>query len=170
MKDNAKCFIKISKGYYEEITYKELQERRLADNTYKNKRFIPVQNKLIEVSEEEYQDFYREVERNKYIRKVAQNFQFISINEISEDSDIRERNLLADENIDIDFEIERRIEIEQLKNALLELDYEEYRLIRALYYERKSLRDYAQIIGVSYGTVWYREKQIIEKLKKLLKF
>ena len=26
--DNAKCFIKIAKGIYEEITYKELQERR----------------------------------------------------------------------------------------------------------------------------------------------
>lgn len=170
MQDNAKCFIKIRKGYYEEITYKELQERREVDNTYKTKRFIPVQNKLIEVSEDEYQDFYREVERNKYVRKTSKVFQFISIDEISEDSDIREKNLLADENIDVDFETERRIEIEQLKNALLELDNEEYKLIKALYYERKSLRDYAQIIGVSYGTVWYREKQIIEKLKKLLKF
>ena len=34
MEDNAKCFIKIRKGYYEEITYKELKERRENDNTY----------------------------------------------------------------------------------------------------------------------------------------
>ncbi len=28
MKDNAKCFIKIGKGIYEEITYEELEKRR----------------------------------------------------------------------------------------------------------------------------------------------
>ena len=41
--DNAKCFIKIAKGIYEEITYKELQERRKIIETYKDKLFIPVQ-------------------------------------------------------------------------------------------------------------------------------
>ena len=35
MKENAKCFIKIKKGIYEEITYKELKEKR---NKYKNER------------------------------------------------------------------------------------------------------------------------------------
>ena len=169
MDDNAKCFIKINKGYYEEITYKELNERRKEDSTYKNKRFIPVQKMLIEVSKEEYQDFYREVERNKYVKKTSQDFQFISIDEISEDMEIREKSLLADKNINVSFEAERRIEIEQLKNALLKLNDEEYKIIKALFYEEKSLRNYAKIIGVSYGTVLYRKKQIIEKLKKLLK-
>ena len=28
MKENSKCFVKISQGIYEEITYKELEERR----------------------------------------------------------------------------------------------------------------------------------------------
>ena len=65
MEDNAKCFIKIRKGYYEEITYKELKERRENDNTYINKKFIPIQKTLIEVSLEEYKDFYKEIERNK---------------------------------------------------------------------------------------------------------
>ncbi len=69
MEDNAKCFIKIRKGYYEEITYKELKERRENDNTYINKKFIPIQKTLIEVSLEEYKDFYKEIERNKYIKK-----------------------------------------------------------------------------------------------------
>ena len=41
--DNATCFIKIAKGIYEEITYKELQERRKIIETYKDKLFIPVQ-------------------------------------------------------------------------------------------------------------------------------
>lgn len=170
MDDNAKCFIKIKKGYYEEITYKELNKRRNEDDTYKNKKFIPIQKMLIEVSKEEYQDFYREIERRKYIKKKSKDFLFISIDEIDEDMEIREKNLLADEKTNVDLDAERKIEIEQLKNALLQLDDEEYKIIKALFYDEKSLRDYAQIIGVSYGTVLYRRNQIIKKLKKILKF
>ncbi len=170
MDDNAKCFIKINKGYYEEITYKELNERRKEDSTYKNKRFIPVQKMLIEVSKEEYQDFYREVERNKYVRKTSQDFQFISIDEISEDMEIREKSLLADKNINVSFEAERRIEIEQLKNALLKLNDEEYKIIKALFYEEKTIREYAKKIGIPFTTLQSKKEKIIEKLKKFLKF
>ena len=141
MEDNAKCFIKIKKGYYEEITYKELNKRRNEDDTYKNKKFIPIQKMLIEVSKEEYQDFYKEIERRKYIKKKSKDFIFISIDEIDEDMEIREKNLLADEKTNVDFEAERKIEIEQLKNALLQLDDEEYKIIKALFYDEKSLRD-----------------------------
>lgn len=110
MEDNAKCFIKIRKGYYEKITYKELKERRENDNTYINKKFIPIQKTLIEVSLEEYKDFYKEIERNKYIKKKNKKIKFISIDEISEDMEIREKNILKDKDIDIDFEVERKIE------------------------------------------------------------
>lgn len=84
--------------------------------------------------------------------------------------EIREKNILKDKDIDIDFEVERKIEIEQLKEALLQLNDEEYQIIKALFYDEKSLRDYAKVIGVSYGTVLYKERKILEKLKKLLKY
>ena len=170
MEDNAKCFIKINKGYYEEITYKELEKRRKEDDTYNNKRFIPIQKMLIEVSNEEYKDFYRDVERSKYVQKTAKDFKFISMDEISEDSDIREKNMLTDENINVSFEVERRIEIEQLKNALLELDAEEYKIIKALFYEENSIIEYAKKIGIPFTTLQSKKEKIIEKLKKFLKF
>ena len=129
-----------------------------------------IQKTLIEVSLEEYKDFYKEIERNKYIKKKNKKIKFISIDEISEDMEIREKNILKDKDIDIDFEVERKIEIEQLKEALLQLNDEEYQIIKALFYDEKSLRDYAKVIGVSYGTVLYKERKILEKLKKLLKY
>lgn len=73
--------------------------------------------------------------------------------------EIREKNILKDKDIDIDFEVERKIEIEQLKEALLQLNDEEYQIIKALFYDEKSLRDYAKVIGVSYGTVLYKERK-----------
>ncbi len=40
MQDNAKCFIKLKKGIYEEITYKELKEKRKKYSTYKKKNLL----------------------------------------------------------------------------------------------------------------------------------
>lgn len=47
MNSNTKCFIKIGKGLYEEITLKELKKRQREYDTYKNRKFIPVQRNAI---------------------------------------------------------------------------------------------------------------------------
>lgn len=88
---------------------------------------------------------------------------------INDDDDFREKDVFADMNVNIEDEIERKDEVERLKNALLQLNNDEYKLIKALFYNNSSLREYARVIGKSYGTVLYREKQILKKLKKMLK-
>ena len=123
---------------------------------------------LLEVSKEGYKDFYVDVERKKYCKKIAKDVKIVSLEEMKSE-DFRDKDVIEDTNVDIEFEIQRKIEIEQLKNALLRLDEEEYKLIRELFYKNNSLRGYAKKIGKSYGTVRYREKQILEKLKKFLK-
>lgn len=42
MQENAKCFIRIDKGIFEEITYKELEKRRKLKKEYNMKKFIPI--------------------------------------------------------------------------------------------------------------------------------
>jgi len=168
MKDNAKCFIKIKKGTYEEITYKELERRREECNIYKNKKFIPLHKSLLEVSENEYKEFYKEVEQKKYRKRQSQNFKFISINNIENDN-VRGKDILVDENCNIEFEVEKKMEIERLRNALLQLTEEEYKLIKALFYDEKTVREYAEIKGIPFASIQYRKKLIIEKLKKILK-
>ncbi|MEI3400896.1 MAG: hypothetical protein V8R51_00365 [Clostridia bacterium] len=46
------------------------------------------------------------------------------------------------------------MEIEQLKKALSELSDDEYKLIKALFFEQKSLREYAESIRntICYGS------------------
>ena len=158
MQENAKCFIRIDKGIFEEITYKELEKRRKLRKEYNMKKFIPIDGMLLEVTENEYKDFYKDFERNKYIMNESKRFSFISINKMAkddDDKDIRETIILPDENVDINAELERKMEIEQVKNALSELNDEEYKLIKALFFEQKSLREYAEIIGKHYTTVYY---------------
>ena len=168
MQENAKCFIRIDKGIFEEITYKELEKRRKLRKEYNMKKFIPIDGMLLEVTENEYKDFYKDFERNKYIMNESKRFSFISINKMAkddDDKDIRETIILPDENVDINAELERKMEIEQVKNALSELNDEEYKLIKALFFEQKSLREYAEItkevIIIGVGTrleIWNKDK------------
>ena len=172
MEDKAKCFIRIAKGIFEEITYKELKERRKTISEYNDKKFIPIQGMLLEVTDREYKDFYKSVERHKYIANESRRFRFISTNEMAkddEDNEIRGADILPDENVDIDFEVTRKIEVEQLKEALLKLNDDEYKLIRALFFEEKTLREYAEIVGKHYTTIYTNRNKILEKLKKFLK-
>lgn len=167
MQENAKCFIRIKKGIYDEITYKELEEKRKKYVTYRRKKFIPVQGMLIEVLPTEYKSFYREVERNKYVRKQEGNIEIFSYDGLV-DEDTKNTNIIEDTNTDVEFQIERKIEVEQLKNALLKLSNDDYKLIRALFYEEKTVREYSKISGIPHNTVQYRKKQILKKLKKFL--
>ena len=83
MKDNAKCFIKIGKGIYEEITYEELEKRRKIINSYREKKFIYIHGMLLELSKKEYEDYYTEIERNRYCKKILQKLQVVSIDELN---------------------------------------------------------------------------------------
>lgn len=125
---------------------------------------------LIEVTRKEYEDFYREVERHKYILSESRRFAHFSINEMAkEDDEIRGIDILPDENVDICAEIERNIEVERLKNALLQLNDYDYKLIRALFFEEVSVRDYAKIVGKHYTSVYDDKNKILKKLRKFLK-
>ena len=72
-------------------------------------------------------------------------------------------------NYDIESEVERKLEIERLKKALLQLDAEEYKLIKELFYKEIPLREYARINGIPFTTVQGRKDKIIKKLKNILK-
>lgn len=125
---------------------------------------------LIEVTRKEYEEFYRDVERHKYVLSESRRFEHFSINEMAkEDDEIRGIDILPDENVDICAEIERNIEVERLKNALLQLNDYDYKLIRALFFEEVSVRDYAKIVGKHYTSVYDDKNRILKKLRKFLK-
>lgn len=169
MKENAKCFIKIKKGVYEEITYKELEKRRNLDSVYKRKKFIYIHGMLLEVSKKEYKEYYEEIERNRYSRKVLQKLHAVSIEELNTDEDMDDKQVIADISKNTENEIERKIEVEQLKKALLKLDDHEYKLIKELFFNGKTVREYAKNVGIPFTTIQSRKEQILKKLKKIIK-
>ena len=72
---------------------------------------------LLEVSNKGYKDFYTDVERKKYCKKIARDITIVSLDEMRSE-DFRDKDVIEDTNVDIEFEIQRKIEIEQLKNAI----------------------------------------------------
>lgn len=170
MKENSKCFVKINQGIYEEITYKELEERRQLIPSYRNKKFIYINKMLFEVSDKEYKDYYSEIERNRYSKKVLQKLNTISIEQLNFDEDMNDKQVIIDDTTNVEDEIERKNEIEELKKALLKLDNDEYKMIRELFFKEKTVREYAKVLGLPYATVQYKKKQVLKKLKNLMKF
>jgi RNA polymerase sigma factor (sigma-70 family) len=168
MKENAKCFIRLKKGIYEEITYKELEEKRKKYSTYRKKKFIPIQGMLIEILPTEYKSFYKEIERNKYIKRQEKNIEIFSYDGLI-DKDNKNIDIIEDKVTNIEFQIERKLEMEQLRKALMKLDDNEYKLIRALFFEDKTLREYAKNIGISHVAIQRQKERILEKLRKILK-
>lgn len=167
MNDNAKCFIKIKKGIYEEIKYKDLKEKRKRFITYKNKKFIKIEDSLLEVSKKEYEIIESEDQRRKYVKRIEKK-KVISYDNKDENGTIL-INSIKDVNYDIESEVERKLEIERLKKALLQLNDDEYKLIKELFYKEIPLREYARINGIPFTTVQGRKDKIIKKLKNILK-
>ena len=125
---------------------------------------------LFEVSDKEYRDYYSEIERNRYSKKVLQKLNTVSIEQLNFDEDMDDKQVIIDDTINVENEIERKNEIEELKKALLKLDNDEYKMIRELFFKEKTVREYAKVLGLPYATVQYKKKQVLKKLKKLMKF
>lgn len=166
MKENAKCFIKIGKGHFEEITYKELKNRRNTIKTYKDKKFIYLHGMLMEVSPEEYVDYYYEIERNRYSKKVLRKLSAISLDELESTDKL---DYIIDIKCDVEKDVINKIYTKLLHETLPLLSEDEYTIIKALFYDENSLREYAKKHGISYTTLYARMKKILTKLKKLMK-
>lgn len=71
MSNEPKCvYIKTDVGYVQ-ITYAEFCRIRNTTENYKASHwFIPVQGVLLEVPKDAYKAFYREKERERYLRKL----------------------------------------------------------------------------------------------------
>ena len=168
MQDNAKCFIRLKKGIYEEITYKELKEKRKKYSTYKKKKFIKLDDVLLEVSKKDYEIIEYEEQRQKYLDRVARKMNLISYDHESENGATL-KNIISNPIDNVEANFERKNEIEKLRLALLQLNEEEYKLIKALFFENKTLREYAAIVGKHYTTIQDKRDRILEKLKKFIK-
>lgn len=162
---NAKCFI-LSPDGYEEITYTELCRRRDTDETYKGKKFIPLHGMLMEVTPEQYIDFYRTRNRQRYLDKRSAEKGDISIDMLTT-PEFNGENILVSEE-DIAEQVINQMMLDKLRDSLGLLTADEMELIRDVFYDSITERDLAKKHRVSQVAIHKRKKRILDKLKKLL--
>lgn len=164
---NNLCFILTEKGY-EQITYAELCDCIEKDIVYRSKKFIPLSGVLLEVTEEQFTDFYKTKRRQKYIdERSAENADF-SYDMLTTD-DFNGEDILIDESEPPDELAVRSVLLDKLKDCLSLLSDEEKQLITELFYNEHTEREVAKKYGISQVAIHKRKIKIIEKLKKMMK-
>lgn len=166
MKYAPKKVFVLENNIYVELTYDEFNKRKELMIGYENKLFLPLHGVLMEVSEENYKDYYRIVRRQKYIEESSKRNGAFSYDALTTENRNGE-DVLVD-IADIAEEVEKNIMAELLRRYLLLLPEEEQTLIMQLYYYGYSERQLAKEYGLSQVAIHKRKNKILAKLKKLL--
>lgn len=167
MKKQPKAVYIIENGGYTELSYEEFCRREQNCLQYSDKLFLPLYGRLMEVSQSDYEEFYRMKRRQKYLdERSADNGDF-SYDMLTTDEFSGEDILIADQP-DICETIVERMMTDKLRNAILKLTDEEQLLIYRHYYADISGTELAKIYGVSQQAISKRLAKIRAKLKNLL--
>lgn len=161
-----KVFI-LKNGSYQEITYQEYCQNRQSDESYENRFFIPLQGMLLEVSREVYADFYREKERNRYLKKLDRENGLLSIDSF-EKADDNSMGYLTQTAVDMAGEVIDQLLLDKLRECISLLSSEEQKLIHQHYYDEISEVELGREYGISQQAVSKRLKKVRERLKNLM--
>lgn len=167
MKDQDKCFILTPEGY-EEITYAELTLRRETDPIYRDRRFIPVHGMLMEVSADDYRDFYRVKRRQKYIDEEASRAGAFSYNALDTD-EMNGEDIIPDTSPPLADAIMDKLTLEALRLGLDKLSEDDRALLIALYFEGKGENAVSRELGITQQAVNKRRRKALERLKELMR-
>lgn len=129
--------------------------------------YLRVGDIVFAVSEQDYRNYYREMERWKYIKRMEKGRK-LSYEQALEDEMPLER-MSGDECPSVEAEVEQRILIERMLQAIGLLEEDEQRLIRQLFFDGLTAREIARREGVFHRTIVYRKDKVLEKLRKLMK-
>lgn len=159
-----KVFI-LEDGKYIEKDYEEVAE--IITEQEEKRYFIPLHGMLMEVDEEEYQQFYKDKRRQKYIEEESKNNGEISYDLLANDK-FNDEAILVDFELNVELLVEQNILRKQLHEALGILTPEERKLIHAIFFDGLSEREYAKRQKVYPNAIHKKKKRILEKLKRLM--
>ena len=167
MKKEPKAVYIIENGGYTELTYEEFRRREQICPLYADKLFLPLYGSLMEVSKEDYEEYYRQRNRQIYIDRRASRNGDVSYNALTTD-EFNGEDILIAEQPDVCDTVVESIMTDKLKEAILKLTDEEQLLIYRHYYADIPGTELAKIYGVSQQAISKKIAKIRAKLKNLL--
>ena len=146
---------------------KPKSERKKEDCAMDKKEyFLYVKGKAVKVSEEVYKAYWKITEHEKYLIKKDWKNNVIPFSALDYDGHFIDN--IVDESIDIEKNVEVKMQIEELNKALNSLTEEERDIITAIFFREESLRSIGERKNRSYQAIGKRRDKILEKLRKLL--
>ncbi len=167
MKYNPKKVFILDDGKYIELTYQDFCNLKETDVSYENKRFIPIQGMLMEVSSEAYKDFYRDKERYRYIKKLDIENGLLSIDEFDSEDD-NGTDFIFVQTDDVSEIVSKSIMLDKLRQCISKLKADEQELIHQHYFDEISEVKLGEMYGVSQQAISKRIKKIRLKIKNLM--
>lgn len=168
MKKQPKAVYIIENGGYTELSYEEFCRREQNCLQYVDKLFLPLYGRLMEVSQADYEDFYRMKRRQKYLDERSANNGDFSYDMLTTD-EFSGEDILVDRQPDICETIVERIMTDKLRKAIKLLDEDERQLLNELFVENQGQRQLAEKYSCSQVAIFKRKERILAKLKKLMK-
>lgn len=127
---------------------------------------ITVEGKKIGVSTEVYEAYSRMERRERYLYEREEGL-LLSLEQLAEENvplhSLMDKHMLSAEDGAL-----RQMDYEQLRAALGSLAPESQKIIKALFFDGFTERQYATKIGVSQPTINHRKVRALAQLKKLL--
>ncbi len=167
MKYEPKKVFILENGNYTEITYAQLQQRRIEVEGYNDRKFIALHGVLMEVTKEEYIDFYKAERRWRYVEEwgvkkgafLYENYSTPTFN--GED-------MLVDKSMDAQEILEEKELAEELHRAIASLSSSERDLLEEHFIKGISQVELAELYGVNQSSISRKISRIVKKLKKFL--
>lgn len=127
---------------------------------------LPAQGKMVEVTEEQYREFYKHKRKEKYLKEQDNKHKVYHYSDLDTDELLGEEMFSYPEEEGVEDMVVEKMLLEVLLQCVGELSEEEYLLIHALYYQQKTLDDCAEQFGSCEKTIRNMRDRILLKLRK----
>lgn len=162
-----KVFI-LDNGEYRELTCEEFEMYKENEPAYGSKLFIPVQGCLVETDRTHYNAFYRDKERQKYLRFLDRKHGLLSIDAFDSNDDNGMDFLQADVE-EVSEMVAHSQLLEELRKVVNSLPENEKALITGHFYDGISQTELAKKYGIHQSNISRKINRILWKIKNLMK-
>ena len=127
---------------------------------------LPAEGKLIEVTKEQYSAFYKYKRREKYLEERDKVHRLQHYSDLDTDEILGEEMFSYPEEVGVEEQVVDKMLLETMLQCVRELPEEDKMYIHALFYQKKTEREFAEALGLAQTTVNYHRNRIISTLKE----
>ena len=128
------------------------------------KYYIYVKGKKVSVDKKVYFTYKKQINHENYLRHNRVKYKVFTFSDFEENV----ISNISDKNMGVYYEVESKLEIQNLYKALSKLNNKEKEIIYLIYFENKTLREISKLKNISIKKIFNFKNKILNKLRELL--